>query len=241
MEILKVIALLMDYPCKEVADNKQVLELAINKAKEVSPEHRVRLVKALKDIYQGELMDAEEQYTGLFEQGRSLSLHLFEHVHGESRDRGQAMVDLMAEYSGNGFEIDSRELPDYIPLFLEYLSCRPHLEAREWLADVSHILALLGARLTDRQSSYAALFEAVLLIAGRSDELENKLAQVVEEEPDNTPEALDKEWEEVPVTFGVEEESCGVKPQPRSADQEQVLTWKENADSMAHTSGGSPV
>jgi nitrate reductase molybdenum cofactor assembly chaperone NarJ/NarW len=241
MRLLKVIAHLLDYPREETANNKAEITLVINEAREISPDHRRRLLQTLNDIYDDELMDAEENYTGLFEQGRSLSLHLFEHVHGESRDRGQAMVDLMAEYSKNGFEIDSRELPDYIPMFLEYLSFRPDLEAREWLADVSHILALLGARLTERQSSYANLFESLLLIAGRSEALQEKLPQVVNEAPDNTPEALDKEWEEVAVSFSGEEKSCGIDSPNTNPDQVRPLRWKNTQSPMDRTSGGDPV
>ncbi|MEB0183005.1 nitrate reductase molybdenum cofactor assembly chaperone, partial [Pseudomonas sp. CCC3.2] len=85
----------------------------------------------------------------------SLSLLLFEHVHGESRDRGQAMVDMMAQYEAAGFAIGVKELPDYIPLYLEFLSTREDIEAREGLADVSHLLALLAARLEERESAYA--------------------------------------------------------------------------------------
>ena len=69
----------------------------------------------------GEL-EAQAKYDSLFERGRSLSLWLFEHVHGESRDRGQAMVDLMAQYDMAGFEINAKELPDYLPMYLEFLS-----------------------------------------------------------------------------------------------------------------------
>ncbi|MBN4659345.1 nitrate reductase molybdenum cofactor assembly chaperone, partial [Escherichia coli] len=88
----------------------------------------------------------------------SLSLLLFEHIHGESRDRGQAMVDLMETYRAHGFEIAARELPDYLPLLLEYLAQRPAEEAREWLSHVAHILELLAARATPRDEAYAALF-----------------------------------------------------------------------------------
>lgn len=244
MDILKVIALLLDYPRKEIANHREEISQAIENAREVSPDHRVRLLQTLSEIYDIELMDAEENYTGLFEQGRSLSLHLFEHVHGESRDRGQAMVDLMGEYSQNGFDIDSRELPDFIPMFLEYLSHRPDTVAREWLADVSHILALLGARLIERQSSYANLFESLLLIAGRSAELEDKLTKVADEVPDNTHEALDKEWEEVPVTFGVDHEggeSCGANSQTPDPNQAQPLHWKESDNSLPRAPGGNSI
>ena len=214
MDILKVIACLLDYPRQEIKDNLGEMALIISEAKEISPDHRAALLDTLRQIYDGELMDSEERYTGLFEQGRSLSLHLFEHVHGESRDRGQAMVDLMAEYSANGFEIDSRELPDFIPMFLEYLSYQPYLKAREWLADVSHILALLGARLVERESLHANLFSSLLLIAGNEKMMSESMATAREETPDNTPEALDKEWEEIAVTFGAEDTAAG--PEARS-------------------------
>lgn len=242
MDILKVIACLMEYPSQESADQIGDISLLISQAKEISPDHRAQLLQTLHDIYDGDLMDSEERYTGLFEQGRSLSLHLFEHVHGESRDRGQAMVDLMAEYSNNGFEIDSKELPDYIPMFLEYLSHRPDMEAREWLADVSHILAVVGARLVERESPYANLFKSLLLIAGRSEELDEQLAKIVDEEPDNTPEALDKEWEEVAVTFGAEDQKCGNEnPASLNPDQSQPLRWTDASDSAAPINGGSPA
>lgn len=241
MQILKVIARLLDYPDQDVGDNAGEISCLISEAREISPDHRAQLLEAVKDIYSGELLDSQERYVGLFEQGRSLSLHLFEHVHGESRDRGQAMVDLMAEYSSNGFEIDSRELPDYIPMFLEYLSYRPDLEAREWLADVSHILALLAARLMERESVYAHLFESLLLIAGRSEEIEQHREQVASEEPDNTPEALDKEWEEVAVTFSAEGSSCDVKPPPTDPNQESPLRWSEPQRDTAALSGGNSL
>ncbi len=237
MEILKVIACLLDYPNKEVADQQQQIAKAISRSRLISPAHRAGLLTTLADIYGGELMSAEVEYTSLFEQGRSLSLHIFEHVHGESRDRGQAMVDLMQQYSNNGLEIDCSELPDYVPLFLEYLAQRPDLEAREWLADVSHVLALLGARLTKRDSSYANLFESLLLIAGRSEELKAQLSNVVGEQPDNTFEALDKEWEEVAVTFSTDDQACNSntsQPAPGS-NQPRPLIWADAQDSPIHT------
>lgn len=241
MDILKVIACLLEYPTQDAANHMGDISLLISQAREISPDHRAQLLETLHDIYDGDLMDSEERYTGLFEQGRSLSLHLFEHVHGESRDRGQAMVDLMAEYSDKGFEIDSKELPDYIPMFLEYLSHRPDIEAREWLADVSHILAVVGARLVERESPYANLFISLLVIAGRSEELDEKLAQIVGEEPDNTPEALDKEWEEVAVTFGAEDQKCGnEKPVSLNPDQSQPLRWTDASSTVAQSNGGSP-
>ena len=228
MDILKTISCLLEYPNQYVATHCGELVQLIEQSREISPDHRKNLVALVHEIYAGDLLDAESVYVGLFEQGRSLSLHLFEHVHGESRDRGQAMVDLMQEYERNGLVLNSRELPDYIPLFLEYLAHRPDLEAREWLANVSHILGLLGARLLERSSSYACLFESLLVIAGRSQELDARRKQVVSEEPDNTPEALDKEWEEIAVTFGAEDHACSPEAAGRD-DPELVapLVWTD--------------
>ena len=97
-------------------------------------------------------------YVECFDRGRNLSLLIFEHIHGESRDRGQAMVDLLRIYREHGFELAAKELPDYIPLFLEYLSQRPEDEALDLLRDALPVLNLLRARLAERGSAYAVLF-----------------------------------------------------------------------------------
>ena len=166
MRILKVISLLLDYPDQHLRDGHAELAQAIGAAREISPAQRIALRRLLDELTEGDLMDVQERYTDLFDRGRALSLLLFEHVHGESRDRGQAMVDLMAQYTEAGFDIGVRELPDYIPLYLEYLATCEDLEAREGLADVSHLLALLAARLQERESPHAACFGALLQIAG---------------------------------------------------------------------------
>ncbi|MEH6604160.1 MAG: nitrate reductase molybdenum cofactor assembly chaperone [Pseudomonadales bacterium] len=208
MQILQVIAHLMHYPSAEVSQHQADMAMLISESREISPDQRAELLALLNEIYDADLMDAQEEYGLLFDQGRSMSLHVFEHVHGESRDRGQAMVDLMSIYEQNGFEMDSKELPDYLPLFLEYLARQPDLIAREWLADVGHIIARIGARLIERESSYNHLFTALLTIAGKPELLASELVEVAGEEPDNTPEALDKEWEEVAVTWGADNLSC---------------------------------
>ncbi|HCW94733.1 nitrate reductase molybdenum cofactor assembly chaperone [Pseudomonas sp. S5(2021)] len=203
MKILKVISLLLDYPGEHLLDGRQELAQAIASAREISPEQRVALRRLLDALTEDDLMDVQERYTELFDRGRTLSLLLFEHVHGESRDRGQAMVDLMAQYEAAGFAIGVRELPDYIPLYLEYLATREDLEAREGLADVAHLLALLAARLEERESPHAACFHALLQIAGQTVEqaVGELREQVAGEVRDDSLEALDKVWEEEQVNF----------------------------------------
>lgn len=131
MRILKVISLLLDYPSATLVEGRDELEQAIIQAREISPKQRGALFELLELICNNDLMDGQEHYGALFGRGRSLSLLLFEHVHGESRDRGQAMVDMLAQYEAAGFAIGIKELPDYIPLYLEFLSTRDDLEARE--------------------------------------------------------------------------------------------------------------
>lgn len=201
MRNLKLISALMDYPEAELLAAQDELVSELREDPFLDASQKSQLTDFVKALCARELLDLQEEYVSLFDRGRSHSLLLFEHVHGESRDRGQAMVDLMAVYEKQGFEIGQRELPDYIPLFLEFLSLRPEQEVRQWLTDVSHILALLEARLHKRKSGYAQLFEALLSFTDVTIEREELKAKVASEERDDTPEALDKVWEEEMVRF----------------------------------------
>jgi nitrate reductase delta subunit len=236
MQILKVLSRLLDYPNEDAGRHQGDVALAISNATEISPDMRSQLLETMRDIYQQDLLEAEEKYSALFDQGRALSLHLFEHVHGESRDRGQAMVELMQVYEDKGLTLDQRELPDFIPLFLEFLSRLPAMDAREWLADVSPILARLAARLRERQSSYANLFAAMLMICGQTSLIEQQQADIANEERDDTPEALDREWEEAAVTFSPPD-NCSSKP-ARDPNQQQALNWVNPVSNHNQQIGG---
>ena len=124
-------------------------------------------------------------------------MHLFEHLHGESRDRGEAMVELKQLYERAGFELSTRELPDYLPVVLEYLSCRDLAEARAMLADCAHILTTIGRSLIARRSRYAAVLQALIVIAGESPIDVAKVPPVKER-----TETLDRDWAEQPAFAG---------------------------------------
>ena len=136
-------------------------------------------------------------YVALFDRGRATSLHLFEHVHGDSRERGQAMVDLKAIYAPHGFVLAGNELPDYLPAVLEYLSQRPEAEAKEMLGDCAHILRAVGEALQDRGSDYSAVFAAALAMVG-----EPGLAARRPAKPAARDKPIDEEWVDEPVIFG---------------------------------------
>ncbi|MBI1942135.1 MAG: nitrate reductase molybdenum cofactor assembly chaperone [Betaproteobacteria bacterium] len=154
----------------------------------------------LEDLAKTDLPKSQERYVELFDRSRALSLHLFEHVHGESRDRGQAMVDLAQTYASRGVQVAEGELPDYLPAFLEFASLLSPQEAKHLLNETEDILRTLGDRLAERGSRYAAVF-AALLAAGGAPGLTRPVAERPMAGEENSPAAIDKVWMEEPVTF----------------------------------------
>lgn len=204
MLILKVISRLLDYPTAEMFAAKDELKAIVETCEELTNQNRTQLLDFIEQLTARDIFDAQESYDLLFDRGRALSLLLFEHVHGESRDRGQAMVDLMNVYKTNGFEVDSSQLPDYIPLYLEFLSEQTPEFVQEWLGDICHLLAMLSERLIDRECYYSVLFDSLIDISGQAVDAEQRaeISQTVKaEERDDTVEVIDKEWEDKEIRF----------------------------------------
>lgn len=171
-----------------------------------------KAVLALIDSYRGkDLLALQEDYVALFDRGRFLSLHIFEHVHGESRDRGQAMVNLLQMYEAHGFELATAELPDYIPLFLEFLSQQTAEEAASLLYDAMPVLSLLGARLKERGSLFYGIFDALAGFAGEPEGVEDIRQQAADEGEDDTLVNMDDIWEEEAVSFMGAGERCNTQ------------------------------
>ncbi len=207
MIVFRALSALLSYPCEEVQQALPEIAAAITASPLVAPRERAALFALIDDLGGSDLLDCEERYVALFDRGRATSLHLFEHLHGDSRDRGQAIVDLKRHYESGGYELASGELPDYLPVVLEYLSCRDLREARELLGDCAHILRRIGEALVARGSPYAAVLQALLAIAG-----EKPLAAPAASPPERLDD-LDRDWFEPPA-FGPEPPSTGV-PVPR--------------------------
>jgi nitrate reductase delta subunit len=198
MRTFKALAALLSYPERELIAALPELEDVLREEGLVRGALLAGLHDLIRELGDGDLLDAQERYVALFDRSRGLSLHLFEHVHGDSRERGQAMVELAELYRKAGLVIARAELPDYLPLFLEYLSHLEREAAQRTLGDVAHILASVQQRLARRGSAYAAAFAALTRLA------QHLPAPVADEEPDDTPEALDRAWEEAAVVFGPE-------------------------------------
>ena len=209
MRILKAIAVLMDYPDAGLQENAHEIVGVIAAEPRLDGATRSGLFELVQEIQHGDLFDVQADYVGLFDRSRSLSLHLFEHVHGESRDRGQAMVQLQEIYRDNGLELAASELPDYVPLLLEFCSHLDGDEIQGWLEEMGHLLQLLQGRLAERNSQYQWLFKALLELGQMETADEELQRQLTEEEPDDTAEKLDEVWAEEPVTFGPSDRGCG--------------------------------
>ena len=205
---LLVISRLLEYPDAALWQHQQELRDAMAEGSALNLQQAAQLNDFITSLCSRDLLDAQASYSELFDRGRATSMLLFEHVHGESRDRGQAMVNLMNQYQQAGMEIDSRELPDHLPLYLEYLSQRDESEARGGLQDVAPILALLAARLKQRESDYAVLFDVLLGLSQSDVVVESVSKQIAGEARDDTPQALDAVWEEEQVKF-VADAGCG--------------------------------
>ena len=205
----RALALLLTYPGERLAAAApEVIETIAEEGLISAPILR-SLGKLADEIATSDLYDLQERYTDLFDRTRSLSLNLYEHVHGESRDRGEAMVALLELYRSHGLELSANELPDHLPVFLEFLSTLPEAEAASLIGEAAHVLEAMAERLKSRGSAYRAVFGALARLASAQAD-PNALAALLSE-PDDNPndlEALDKAWAETAVTFGPSEVGC---------------------------------
>ena len=205
----KALAVLLAYPTAETQDLATAAVQAIEDEGMVPAQIRGSLARLADELAGGDLFDLQERYVWQFDRTRSLSLNLYEHVHGESRDRGQAMVALLELYRSKGVELSANELPDNLPVFLEFLSLLPEPEAASLLGEAAHVLAAMGERLHKRQSPYRAVFGALTSLAGAKADAA-ALASLMQE-PDDDPgdfETLDRLWAETAVTFGPSDVGC---------------------------------
>lgn len=199
---LQALSVLLHYPDQETIDNADAIADVLAARPEFPPADRADLERFIHRLRRAELLHQQASYVETFDRSKKVSLYLFEHVHGESRDRGPAMVELQMAYREQGLDIAASELPDYLPMFLEFCAQLPDADACGWLEDVSHILQEIHVRLHQRESRYAVPFRLLLRLV----DVEPWPAELVEgtkeEKRDDTREAIDSVWSEAPVTFG---------------------------------------
>ncbi|HEX6073260.1 MAG TPA: nitrate reductase molybdenum cofactor assembly chaperone [Sphingomicrobium sp.] len=199
---LRALATLLGYPSAELQENVGEVRGAIIRDGLLTVAEHSRLEPLLRQFDEQDLLDLQAAYSELFDRSRSLSLHLFEHVHGDSRERGQAMIDLGQQYMEGGFFLEGGELPDFVPVFLEYASCLPPAEAREMLGQPAHVFAALAERLEKRGTNYAAIFRCLVSLAKARVDADAR-AVVDQNTPAEDAADIDTEWEEAPVSFNL--------------------------------------
>ena len=213
---LRVLAHLLRYPDAELRAHLDELADALQLEAAV-PGHRLAELLALtRRLAALPALQVESEYVELFDRGRSTALHLFEHVHGDSRDRGPAMIDLIQTYEQAGLYLGPEELPDHLPVLLEFASTQPPQQAREFLAETAHIVRKIFSALRKRESPYASVLAAVLELAGEKAET----VPVPAEPP------MDESWAE-PEVFG----GCSTEGQARPGQPQPVRIVK-NASSL---------
>ena len=220
---LVIVSRLLEYPDAALWQHQQELFDALASSENLDKEDAQTLGVFLRDLIAQDVLDVQASYSELFDRGRATSLLLFEHVHGESRDRGQAMIDLIKTYEQAGLFLAPGELPDYLPVMLEFASTQTPQIARAFLGEMAHLLNAIFNALQQRKSPYASVLGALLELAGEQ-------ARAVKVEPD---EAIDAAWEEPPVFDG-----CSSKGQGRSG-QAQPITFVRNEASGLRASGAA--
>lgn len=216
MITFKALSALLDYPTAEMVASLSAIEAALAEERALGEEELLVVRHFICDLERRDLLDLQERWINLFDRSKRLALHLYEHSYGESRDRGQAMVNLALTYRMNGFELNAAEMPDYLPLFLEFLSAIPEVHARRYLTDAIEIIEALRIRLEERDSTYAALLGALVTLAQReADDAEVEAILAGEPEDPKDLEELDKEWAEEPVDFTA---GSALKDCPYSSD-----------------------
>ncbi|TCS62927.1 nitrate reductase molybdenum cofactor assembly chaperone [Varunaivibrio sulfuroxidans] len=212
IDTYKVLSALLSYPQKDLLDAIAPFSEVLRREKLLPSAYLEPLETFIRETASSDLYELQERYVWLFDRTRSLSLNLFEHVHGESRERGQAMIDLLRTYEEHGLTPSAKELPDYLPLFLEFLATLEKPEAARLLGEAGHVLAALKVRLEKRKSGYGDVFNALVFLAGAEDDAP-AVAALLDGEDDDPGDlaALDKVWEESAVTFGPDaEQGCPV-------------------------------
>lgn len=211
---LRVLARLLSYPDTALQSDLTDMQSALHLEKALAPERLNELSALINQLANGDPLDNESQFVELFDRGHATSLHLFEHVHGDSRERGPAMIDLVQTYEKAGMYLSPDEMPDYLPVVLEFVSTQPPKEARAFLGEMAHIFNAIFNALQQRRSAYASVLGALLELAGES-------AHAVKLAPD---ESLDATWEE-PVVF----DGCSAKGQAKPGQAQAIHFVKNEA------------
>ena len=210
---LRALARLLAYPDAQLRSELDALLQVLDDEAVVPASRRAELKTLAHSLQRQDSLTAEARYVETFDRGRATSLHLFEHVHGDSRDRGPAMIDLAQTYEKAGLFLAPEELPDHLGVVLEFASTQPPALAKAFLGEMAHILNAIFSALLKRESPYAAVIAAVRELAGQK----AQAVTIAVEEP------LDESWAE-PEAFG----GCSTRGQSRPGQAQPIHIVRQN-------------
>ena len=214
---LRALSRLLQYPDRELMDHLSEVAAALYEMPKLSKKVQVGLEEFVSNLEAPDLMNSQENYVECFDRGRATSLHLFEHVHGDSRERGQAMVDLLQTYKEGGLQLSANELPDHLSIILEFASTLPLDQAKQFVGEMAHILNAVYSTLVARNNRYAWLIAAAIEFSGEK----FKVVELKIEE-----ESMDEEWAEPPAFGG-----CTTRGQSKPGE-EQPLHFMKRAKEL---------
>jgi nitrate reductase molybdenum cofactor assembly chaperone NarJ/NarW len=217
---MRVLVALLSYPDAAMRGHLPEMREILRDEAALPAARHVELDALIEALANADSMETEANYVELFDRGRGTSLHLFEHVHGDSRERGPAMIDLAQTYEKAGLYLAPGELPDYLPAVLEFVSTQPPVEARSFLGEMAHIFNAIFSALQQRESPYASVLGALLELAG-----EKAQAVALAAEP-----SLDESWAEPQVFDG-----CSTRGQARPGQPQPIQIVRKSAHSGVAT------
>jgi nitrate reductase molybdenum cofactor assembly chaperone NarJ/NarW len=216
---LRVFAALLGYPNDTMRSYLPEMRELMRNEHAVSASREAELDILMAALQHKDAFDVEADYVELFDRGRATSLHLFEHVHGDSRDRGPAMIDLGQTYAKAGLILTEGELPDYLPTVLEFVATQPPTEARAFLGEMAHIFNAIFSALIERQSPYASVLGALIELAGEKAQPVEPIAE----------ESIDESWAE-PVVF----DGCSSKGQAKPGQAQPIHIVRQTKTSSTN-------
>ena len=221
---LRALARLIAYPDAQLRGELEALLQVLDQEQAVPAKRRAELRAFANGLLRQDPLAAESAYVETFDRGRATSLHLFEHVHGDSRDRGPAMIDLAQTYEKAGLFLAPEELPDHLGVVLEFASTQPPALAKAFLGEMTHILNAIFSALLQRESAYAAVVAAVLELAGQKPQAVAIAAE----------ESIDESWVE-PQAF----DGCSTQGQNRPGQPQPIHIVRKNNSASKNASQGA--
>jgi len=161
MILYTILSRLLDYPDSDLKGNLDVIDEVLEKDSHITEQEHTAITAFIEQMRQKSLMELQQDYVQIFDMVPEHSLHLTHHLFGDDRGRGPALVDLSEHYKGMGLGMKVGEIPDYLPLILEYVSTLDEIAARIFLADAGKVLTVIAANLEKSGSHYAPLVRLV--------------------------------------------------------------------------------